>query len=346
MKKLNLAIAGSGYSARLFHVPFFKIDPRFNIKKFFERSTERSKEWVADAEIVRDYARLLTPDIDLVVITTPNQTHYDMVKAALLAGKHVLVEKPLVATSSEAIELANLAKERNVVLYVYQNRRWDSHILAAQQILAQGLLGEPIDCEIRIDRFAKTKNPKVWKETGDAGTGLVYDLGVHLIDQAVYLFGRPQAVFADIRYQHEGTLVDDNFDIHLYYASGLKVSAMASKYAREPAPAFSLHGKRGSYVKQDVDIQEAQLAKGVVPTGDWYRETEELWGVLHTEIEGEIVRKPYPNVKVSYQGLIDNLYDSVVNGATPIVTAEQAAFVLHIIEKAFDSARQGKKVEL
>lgn len=346
MKKLNVAVAGSGYSARLFHVPFFKADPRFNIKKFFERNTERGKEWVDNAEIVHDYAQLFTHDIDLVVITTPNQTHYDMVKAALTAGKHVLVEKPLVATSSEAMELATLAQKQKVVLYVYQNRRWDSHILAARQILTEGLIGEPVDCEIRIERFSKTKNPKVWKETGDAGTGLVYDLGVHLIDQAVHLFGKPQAVFADIRYQHEGALVDDNFDIHLYYEGGLKVSVMASKYAREPAPAFSLHGKLGSYVKQGVDIQEAQLAKGVAPIGDWYREAEELWGVLHTEIEGEIVRKPYPNVKESYQGLIDNLYDAVANGAALAVTAEQAAFVLHIIEKAFESARQGKKMTL
>lgn len=192
----------------------------------------------------------------------------------------------------------------------------------------------------------KQKNPKAWKETGDAGTGLVYDLGVHLIDQAVCLFGKPQAVFADIRYQHEGALVDDNFDIHLYYDGGLKVSVMASKYAREPAPAFSLHGKLGSYVKRGVDIQEARLAKGIVPTGDWYREAEELWGVLHTEIEGEIVCKPYPNINVSYQGLIDNLYDAVVNDAAPIVTVEQVAFVLHIIEKAFESAWQGKKLAL
>ncbi|EIJ69080.1 Gfo/Idh/MocA family oxidoreductase [Pasteurella bettyae] len=346
MRTLNVAIAGSGYSSRLFHVPFLKDDARFAIKKFYERTTERGLQWVPTAEVVRDYSQLLTDDIDAVIITTPNQTHYEMVKKAIVAGKHVLVEKPLVATAKEAFELGELAKQHNVVLYVYQNRRWDSEIATAKQIIEQGLLGELVDCEIRIDRYAKAKNSKLWKELGDKGTGLVYDLAVHLIDQSVYLFGQPKAVFADIRYQHEGALVDDNFDIHLYYENGLKASLLASKYVRETGNHFSLHGRLGSYVKKDVDIQESLLNKGVLTKGDWFMESISGWGILHTELNGELIRQSYPNVSCSYQNLYDNFYESIVNQQPQIVTIEQVITVLNIIEKAFESSVQGKKIAL
>lgn len=346
MQPINIALAGAGYSSRVFHIPFFKQDSRFNITKVYERSTNNAAQWLPNAETVRNFTALLTPDIDLVVITTPNQTHYEMVKEALLAGKHVLVEKPLVASSTEAIELAELAKQQGKVLYVYQNRRWDSHIATAKSIIEQHLLGEIVDCEIRFDRYAKEKNPKVWKEVGDRGTGLVYDLGVHLIDQSLYLFGKPEAVYADIRYQHEGALVDDNFDIQLSYANGLKIVLKASKYAREPNPTFTLHGKLGSYVKQNADGQEDLLKNGAVPMGNWNVEAENQWGILHTEINGEVVRKPYPNTVASYQNLVDDLYDCIANGAAPMVKLEEVIFVLQVIEAAFESAKTGIKIVL
>ncbi|MDG4947875.1 Gfo/Idh/MocA family oxidoreductase [Actinobacillus equuli subsp. haemolyticus] len=346
MKVINVALAGAGYSSRVFHVPFFKQDARFQIVKVFERTTNNAQLWLPEVETVRSFDALLSDEVDLVVITTPNQTHYEMVKSALLAGKHVLVEKPLVASAAEALELEQLAKQQNVVLYVYQNRRWDSHIATAKEVLAKNLVGEVVDCEIRFERYAKGKNVKVWKEAGDRGTGLVYDLGVHLIDQAIYLFGKPRAVFADIRYQHNEALVDDNFDLHLYYADGLKVALQASKYAREPSPAFVLHGKNGSYMKQATDSQEAHLSKGVQPIGNWNAEPETEWGVLHTEIDGEVIRKPYPNAQASYQNLVDDLYRVLTAGSEPIVKLEEVTLVLRIIEAAFESANKGQKITL
>ncbi|MDO4431331.1 MAG: Gfo/Idh/MocA family oxidoreductase [Lonepinella koalarum] len=343
---INIAIAGAGYSSRVFHAPFFSQDTRFCVRKVYERTTNNAQQWLPNAEIVREFTALLTDDIDLVVITTPNQTHYDMVKTALLSGKHVLVEKPLVASVAEAVELVELAEKQGKVLYVYQNRRWDSHIATAKAIMAQNLLGEVVDCEIRFDRYAKEKNPKVWKEIGDKGTGLVYDLGVHLIDQSLYLFGQPESVYADIRYQHEGALVDDNFDIHLYYSNGFKAVLKASKYAREAAPTLSLHGTLGSYVKQHADTQEDLLKNGVLPVGDWNREKENQWGILHTEINGEVVRKPYPNVQASYQNLVDNLYDVIANGTEPMIKLAEVISVLKIIEAVFKSAVETRRVLL
>lgn len=346
MKKINVAIAGSGYSTRVFHAPFLQNDSRFNVLKCFERTSERAKEWFPNVEIVRNFADLLTSEIDLVIITTPNQTHYEYTKLALNAGKHVLIEKPLVETCKKAQELDRLSKDKGVQLYVFQNRRWDSAVSTARELLKQNILGEIVDCEIRFDRYAETKNAKVWKESGELGTGLVYDLGVHLLDQAVDLFGKPAKIFADIRYQHKDSVVDDNFDIHLYYENGLKVVLGASKYVREAGNHFALHGTKGSYVKKSVDNQEALLTQGVQPEGDWNKEAESEWGILHTQIEGEVVRKPYPNAKVSYQELYDNLYSAIAENVTLRVKAEQAAYVLLLIEKAFESAKLGKIITL
>ncbi|MCK3655590.1 oxidoreductase [Pasteurellaceae bacterium Macca] len=340
MKTLNIAIAGFGYSSKVFHLPFLTQDPRFAIRKVYERQTNRAAELLPEVEIVRDFASLLSPEIDLVLITTPNQTHYEMAKRAILAGKHVLVEKPLATSQAEAEELATLAKANNVVLAIYQNRRWDDAIATAKTVLAEGLVGEPVDCEIRIERYAKGKNVKQWKETGEKGTGLVYDLGVHLLDASIYLFGKPQAIFADIRYQHDGALSDDNFTLHLYYLSGLKVALFASKYAREAGRHFTLHGKLGSYVKQTVDPQESRLAQGQTKVA----EHEAECGILHTEINGEVVCKPFPSTPASYADFYHNLYEGIVQGKPLAVTPEQASYVLGLIEKAFESARKGQKI--
>ena len=346
MNPIQVAIAGAGYSTRVFHLPFLLNDSKFSVKKIYERSSNNAQSWAPNAQIVRSFDELLTDEIDLVIITTPNQTHYDMAKATILAGKHVLVEKPLVPTAAQALELDTLAKQQNVVLSVYQNRRWDAAAATARTVLEQGLIGKPVDCEIRIERYAKGKNVKAWKETGEKGTGLVYDLGVHLIDQAVHLFGKPNAIFADIRYQHEDALSDDNFCIHLYYEDGLKVALHATKYARETGKHFVLHGTLGSYVKQNVDVQEGLLTQGVQPIGDWNALPEDQWGILHTEIDDEIVRRPFANTQTSYQALYDNLAAAIQQKQPLAVTAEQAAYVLSLIEKAFDSAELGKKLSL
>lgn len=343
---IQVGIAGFGFSSRVFHAPFLANDPRFAVKKVYERHTERALAFFPHVEIVRDFSQLLTDDIDLVIITTPNQTHYEMTKTALLAGKHVLVEKPLAVTRAQAEELGELAMRQNVLLTVYQNRRWDNAVVAAKRILAQHLLGEPVDCEIRYERYAKDKNIKAWKETGEQGTGLVYDLGVHLLDQAVYLFGKPTDIFADIRYQHEGVLSDDNFTIHLYYADGLKVALYASKYVREKGKHFVLHGKLGSYVKEKFDPQEALLMQGMVPAGNWNAEPETDWGILHTEIDGEVIRKPYPNPPASYCDFYHDLYTALTKREMPTVTVEQVVFVLGLIEKAFESAQKGCKLKV
>lgn len=342
---INVAIAGFGLSARVFHLPFLMQDKRFNIVKVYERQTEKAKKVINNVEVVHCFEQLLTDEVDLVLISTPNQTHFELAKQAILAKKNVVVEKPLAITQSEALELINLSKAQNVLLTVYQNRRWDNALVTAKEIIQQNLLGELVDCEIRFERYAKQKNAKVWKETGEKGTGLVYDLGVHLIDQAVYLFGKPAEVYADIRYQHTDVISDDNFNIIFYYDSGFRVYLTATKYAREPSHHFILHGKLGSYRKTEGDPQESLLNQGIIPNDpDWNSESEEKWGILHTEDQGQVIRKPYPTKSASYQYFYDNLYLALNHQAALEVTPEQASEVLYLIDKVYESATLGKRI--
>ena len=346
MKKIRIGLAGFGMSAQVFHLPFWRADARFEVVRVFERSGNRAREILPQAQIVRSFDELLADDVDLVVITTPNQTHFEFAAQALEAGKNVVVEKPLCATAAQALELAALAERQGVLLTVYQNRRWDSAPLTAKKLISDDVLGEIVDAEFRFERYAAALNKKRWKETGEAGVGLVYDLGSHLLDMAVDIFGMPEELYADVRYQHEGAVSDDNFYIALYYADGKKVALTASKYAREPLPFMTLHGRRGSYIKQNADNQEALLIGGALPAGVWNRETEDEWGVLHTETGGAVVRKKIESVSGNYAVFYDNLYDALQGKAPAAVQPLQVAQVLGLLEKVYESAKSGRRVRL
>ncbi|MGR6981592.1 Gfo/Idh/MocA family oxidoreductase [Testudinibacter sp. P27/CKL/0425] len=342
---INVGIAGFGMSAQVFHVPFLLVDPRFRIKKVFERSSEKAKQKIPNVEVVHDFSALLHDDIDLVIITTPNLTHYEFAKQAIEAGKHVIVEKPLAVSAYEAQELELLAQRHQVVLSPYQNRRWDSGFEAVKKVINGNLIGEIVDYQVRFDRYSAGKNPKVWKETGEKGVGLVYDLGVHLVDHAVDLLGMPQAVFADIRYQHENALSDDNFQIYLYYPN-LKVELSATKYAREKGPHIALHGRNGSYLKYVADIQESKLQQGILPIGNWNVETEQQWGVLNTELNGVHFHGKIESPAASYAAYYDNIYAAITEEAPLIVTVAQAKNVLMLLEKCFESAEKRQVISL
>ncbi|OBX06400.1 Gfo/Idh/MocA family oxidoreductase [Gallibacterium genomosp. 3] len=342
---IRVGIAGFGMSANVFHLPFLLNDPRFQVVKIFERTGNKVATKYPQITTVRQFEELLADDVDLVIITTPNLTHYDFTKKAILAGKHIIVEKPLSVTAAEAKELAELAKQHQVKLSVYQNRRWDNGILTVKQLLNSGLLGDIVDYEIHYDRYTQAKNSKAWKETGERGVGLVYDLGVHLIDHVVHLFGMPQALYADLRCQHQGSLGEDNFQIYFYYQDK-KVVMSSSKYVREKGPSIAMHGTLGSYVKYEIDNQESLLMAGIVPKGDWNKEDKAFWGTLNTEVNGVHIRTTLETVSGNYQAYYDNIYAALTVDEPLQVTAEQAAKVLDLIEKVYLSAESGRKIML
>ncbi len=346
MKKIRTAILSYGMSGKVFQAPFLTMHPGFE----FLGSWERSKKLIqADYPNVKSYAtfeELLADDVDLVVVNTPVGTHYEYAKKALLAGKHALVEKAFTTTVAEAQELAAIAREKGLKLTVFQNRRWDSDFKTVQKIISEGVLGEIVEAEIHFDRYNPALSPKQHKETANAGAGILKDLGPHIIDQALCLFGKPKSVFADIRITREHSLVDDYIDILLYYPD-CRIRLKAGFFVREPNPSYVFHGKNGSFLKPRGDVQEDELKLGKKPNHTtWGTEPEALQGTLHTEIDGEIVRKKVPTLQGNYYDFFDGVYNAIANDRSEPVTATDGVHVMQIIEAAIQSNAQQQVVHL
>lgn len=346
MKKIKTALLSYGMSGKVFHAPFLELHDGFELTSSWERSKKLIQ---TDYPNVKSYAsleELLADDIELVVVNTPVETHYEYAKKALLAGKHALVEKAFTTTAAEAEELNAIAKEKGLKLTVYQNRRWDSDFLTVKQVVDQNLLGDIVEAEFHFDRYNPLLSPKTHKETVNAGAGVLKDLGSHIIDQALYLFGYPEAVHGDVRITREHSLVDDWFDISLYYPDK-RVRLKAGFFVREAIPAYVVHGKKGTFLKQRGDIQEDVLKTGAKPNrNDWGTEAAEKEGLLHTEINGEIVRKNIPTLQGNYYALFDGVYEAIAENKMEPVTAEDGIKTMKVIDAAYASSEQKKIIQL
>ena len=243
-----------------------------------------------------------------------------------------------------------LAAEKELTLSVYQNRRWDCDFLTVKEILDKGLLGRLVEFESTFPRYRNFIKPNTWKETGESGGGLTYNLGAHVIDQAVQLFGMPEAVFADIATLRTGGKVDDYFIIHLLkpaHAPEVKITLKASYLMCENEPRFVLHGTEGSYVKYGLDPQEADLTKGILPdTPRWGEEDKSQWGILHTEKNGDVVRESYPTLPGNYAAFYENIYQHVRKGEVLQSDARGVLGVIRLIEAAWESSRTGSVIRL
>ncbi|HEU4608503.1 MAG TPA: Gfo/Idh/MocA family oxidoreductase, partial [Chitinophagaceae bacterium] len=281
MKILQAGLVGFGVSAKTYHAPFLVTSDRYQLAAVVERNKSESKEKYPFVKLYRSFEELICdPDIDIVIITTPNDTHFPYSKAALEAGKHVIVEKPFTNTGEEAKQLVKIASNGKAILSVYQNRRYVSDFLTIQEILEKGLLGKVHTFEAHYDRYRSEARPHAWREKPLPGSGILYDLGAHLIDQAQVLFGLPHAITADIRMQRPHARVDDYFDLRLDYGF-LQVILKAGMLVREPGPRYLIHGTEGSFIKYGEDPQESKLRAGELPVGDnWGQEPEEWHGLL------------------------------------------------------------------
>lgn len=342
METIEVAIAGFGKGARIYNAPVISSVPGLKITRLMTNSSENIKAAKKDfpkAEIVSDYDALLTgEDINLVVITAPNHLHAEMTEKALKAGKHVVVEKPFTSTSKEAEKLIKLAKEKNLILSVHHNRRWDSDFLTVKKLLTEKKLGEVVEYEAHFDRFRNFVK-EGWKEKKEnPGSGILYDLGSHLIDQALVLFGTPTEVFADLQIQRENSEVIDNFEVLLFYP-GLRVILKAGMLVKEKGPTYSLHGQKGSFLKYGADVQEEALIQGKLPKDhlDWGIEPQEIWGKLNTEEEEKLLKSEHGDYRKLYQ----NIYNAICGKEKLKVTPEQAKNVIKVIELA-KSSNSGK----
>ncbi|QIH38905.1 Gfo/Idh/MocA family oxidoreductase [Flavobacterium sp. Sr18] len=346
MQKIKTALLSYGMSGKVFHAPFLNFHPGFELLGSWERTKKLIHQ---DFPSVKSYAtmeELLDDDVDLVIVNTPVETHYEYAKQVLLAGKHAIVEKAFTTTVAQAQELAALAKEKGLKLAVFQNRRWDSDFKTVQKIISDKVLGDIVEAEFHFDRYNPLLSPKQHKETVNSGAGILKDLGPHLIDQALCLFGMPQSVFSDIRITREHSLVDDYIDILLYY-SNFRVRLKAGFFVREAIPAFVIHGKKGSFLKPRGDVQEDELKLGNKPNLEtWGTESIEKRGLLHTEINGEIVQEIIPTLQGNYYDFFDGVYHSIINDVVEPVTAQDGVQVMQIIEAAIQSSAQKKAIDL
>jgi predicted dehydrogenase len=336
MAEINVGLIGFGMASRVFHAPVITTVSELKLKKIVERQGEESKRRYPFVQIELDVDALLhDEEIDLVVVATPNASHFEFAKRSLLANKHVIVEKPFTLTSNQAEELIDLAKKQNRILTVHQNRRWDGDFLTLQKLLAAQLLGNLVEYEAHYDRFRN--HPRGgWKENAE-GTGALYDLGSHLIDQALVLFGLPQMITADIRIQRDFSQVVDNFELILHY-DNLKVTLKSGMLVREPIPRFILQGTKGSFVKYGLDPQEEALNKGRTPSeSNWGVESKEHWGKLNTEIDGLHFDGQIETIAGSYQTFYQNIVDAIRGKAELAVKPEEGRNTIRIIELAMQS---------
>ncbi len=344
---IQSAICSFGMSGRVFHAPFLYVHNGFNFYGAWERSKKAVHEFYDGVKSFSTLEEMLADDaIELVIVNTPNYTHYDYTKKALLANKHVLVEKPFVPAVAEGIDLVELAARQGKILTVYHNRRFDSDFRTIRQVLDKKLLGDIAEAEIHFDRFKEELSPKVHKETPGPGTGVLYDLGSHLIDQALQLFGMPDAVFADITNLRPISLVDDYFEILLYYPTK-RVRIKSTYVAREPVPSYVFHGTKGSFLKDRTDVQENDLLAGKLPEREnWGIEPANEKGLLHTEIDEAVVKKSIDSLQGNYLEFYDGLHDAIRNKGTVPVDANDAINVIRIIEAAFKSSKERRVVEI
>ena len=346
MQKIKTALLSYGMSGKVFHAPFLDIHPGFELLGSWERSKKLIQ---ADYPEVKSYPSLddlLADDVDLVIVNTPVGTHYEYAKKVLLAGKHAIVEKAFTTTVAEAEELAALAKEKGLKLAVFQNRRWDSDFKTVQKVIYDGVLGELVEAEIHFDRYNPLLSPKAHKETANDGAGVLKDLGPHIIDQAVCLFGSPKSVFGDIRITRENSLVDDWIDLLLIYED-FRVRLKAGFFVREANPAYTIHGKKGSFLKPRGDVQEDELKIGKKPNLEtWGTESDDLQGILHTEINGKVIREKVSTLQGNYFSFFDGVFNSISNDTIEPVTAQDGVKVMQIIEAAIASNAEKKAINL
>lgn len=343
---VNTAILGYGKSAKQFHVPLLKSVPGFKVHSVLQRSKDDALGDFKNINIVRNLKDLLKDDsIELVIITTPNHLHYEQAFDCLSADKHVVVEKPFTISTDQAEKLIRVARERDRVLTVFQNRRWDGDYLTLRKIIEEGRLGSLLEFESGYNRYRKLKKEEVWKETDIDGSGILYDLSPHLIDQALQLFGMPELVFADIRNQRKGK-ADDWFNINLFY-SELKVTLKAGMLVSDPTPRFILRGDQGAYVKYGMDVQEEQLASGMLPNQKgWGDEPESDHGILFTNVDGNIQEESIKTLSGNYADFYLGLKDAILNKQDPPVAPESAKNVIKIIEKAIESNNTQKSIQI
>ncbi len=354
--EIGVGIIGFGLAAKVFHAPFVSAVPGLKLVAFVERKTDEAHKAYPDTKTVRTVEGLIAdPEIQLIVVGTPNETHFSLAKQALSAGKHVVIDKPFAGSSVEAAELIALAAAKGVIVAPFHNRRWDGDFLTVKKVLADGSLGRLVTFESHFDRYRPIQREKTWKEAANSANGLLMDLGPHLVDQCVALFGTPKTVTASVRCDRDKTEIEDAFDICLGYTTengdGLLAWCRSSMLACDASPRFLLHGTAGSFKKYGLDPQEPALVGGakVPPMGDatpWLPEAKEHWGTLSVapvlSDPGTLIVQPVPTIPGDYRNFYANVRDAINGTAELDIPSAAGELVVRLLEMARESSKEGR----
>src|ERR1700726_1170615 len=345
---IDVGLIGFGLAGRAFHAQVIRATPGLRLAAILQRHGNEVAEKCPDVRVVRTVGELLDiRDIRLVVVATPNETHAPIARRCLEAGRDVVVDKPFASTLKEAEGLVELARQSGRLITVYQNRRYDGDFQAIRQLVADGTLGRIVRFETNYDRFRPNLKPNAWREQQVPGAGILFDIGPHLIDHAMQLFGRPEAVTADVRIEREGGLADDAFDIMFHYPKSMRAVLSSNILAATQRPRFLLFGTKGAFLKQTFDPQEMNLRAGkLLKEGPWGAEPEKNWGVLALSVPDDFTttQRPIPSAPCDYRYYYANIRDTLLGRATPAVTLEQALDVMRALELARESSAKRRTI--
>lgn len=339
-REIGVAVVGYGSASRVFHIPLLQTVPGLALRAIVSSRPDVVHAALPGIRVLPDLAAACADAaIDLVILPTPNATHAALAAQALAAGKHVVVDKPFTVTVAEARGLVELAQARGRVVSVFQNRRWDADFLTLRRLLAAGSVGRPVHLESRFDRF-RPEVPDRWRDRAGSGSGLWYDLGPHLVDQALQLFGPPRAIFLDLAAQRDGAVTDDRFHALLRY-DRLRVVLHASTLAVAATPRFELHGTSGSYLKYGLDAQEEALKAGGTPGAPGWG-VDPLSGTL-TTAAGSV---PVANLAGDYRQYYLALRDAVRGDGPNAVPPSEALAVMTVLERGRQSDEARRELPL
>ncbi len=346
-KPIKTGLIGFGLSGRVFHAPFIQLAEEFELVAIAQQAKDTAKALYPEVRIVRSHQEIAgDPTIELVIVAAPNEFHFEMAKSALEAGKHVIIEKPFSSTVAETKELIQLAEKKNLHLFVFHNRRWDGDFMTLQQVVQNGLLGDIVEYEARYNRYKPELNPKPWKEKVGPASGILYDLGTHIIDQAVCLFGAPETVTARLYRQRKGTKIDDAFDVRLDYPT-LKATLKSTLLAKDSDPRYIIYGHKGSFVKSGIDPQEDDMQAGISPSSkEWGLDLPENWGFLSTSFNNLNFQGTIETLPGNYMGFYKNVFEVIREAKPYAIEPHSAQITTAIIEAAWQSHEQGKSIPL
>lgn len=342
---IKAGLVGFGMAGRVFHGPLLSSVEGIELAAVMERNSNHAAQRHPGITTCRSLEEMLGDEsLGLFVVATPSATHFDVARQILRAGKNVVVDKPMSMASMQIAELIALAREQNVLLAPFQNRRWDSDFRTVQKVLLEGSLGQLVCFQSRFDRWRPVApTDRLWKEDPASG-GVLVDLGTHLVDQALTLFGKPEAVWADVLREREWATANDGFEIRMRYA-GFTAALGANSLSLPAGPRFHLRGSKGNYWKYGLDPQEAALNQMTrIDDPNWGREPLSAWGTLHVDIGVGTVAQPVEALRGDYRTYYAGVRDALLGNGPAPVRAVEAWRTARVLEWATESSEQRREI--